>query len=65
MCTLMPRRRGDGWAAGYEPRGAGEPYLSILLRNGLLRAFQFAAPSFPHDGQVLFHALHVRLHLVA
>src|SRR5215217_4833763 len=56
---------GNAQALRSEPRGAGELYLSILLRYFPLRTFQFAAPRLRHHDQVLLHAFHVRLHLVA
>src|SRR5215217_7207818 len=56
---------GNAQALRSEPRGAGVLYLSILLRYFPLRTFQFAAPRLRHHDQVLFHAFHVRLHLVA
>ena len=34
------------------------------LRQSPLRTFQFAAPHLRHDGQALFRAFRVRLHLV-
>ena len=48
-----------------ELRGAGEAWLSIFLWYSPLRAFQCAPPRLRHEGQVLFHVLRVRLHLVA